>query len=121
MPSRRTEFTATTVECFEANDLEIVQVNFDALAAGFDEENRSLPCLLISANFEFSRQVQLEYHDGENYAVDSLDQIQLWRRRVLAFSGSGHEFDINFELSDDAFVALRHYLKVLLGSDCFHE
>ncbi len=121
MPSRRIEFTAATVECCEAIDWEIVQVNFDTMDSGFDEENRTSPYLMISANFEFNNLVQIEYYDGEDYEGDSLDRIQLWRRRVLAFSGCGHEFDIAFELSDDAFFELRHYLKVLLGSDCFQE
>ena len=76
---------------------------------------------MISANFEFSSRVQIEYHDGEDYAGDSLDRIQLWRRRVLAFSDREHEFDIAFELSDDSFLELRQYLKVLLRSDCFQE
>ena len=121
MPSRRIEFTAATVECSEAIDWEIVQVNFDTMDSGFDEENRTSPYLMISANFEFSSRVQIEYHDGEDYAGDSLDRIQLWRRRVLAFSDRGHEFDIAFELSDDAFLELRQYLKVLLRTDCFQE
>ena len=121
MSTRKIQFTAATVECSEAIDWEIVQVNFDTMNSDFDEENRTSPYLMLSANFEFSSRVQLEYHDGEGYAGDGLDRIQLWRSRVLAFSGRGHEFDITFELSDDAFSELRQYLKVLLRSDCFQE
>lgn len=96
-------------------------MNFDTMDSDFDEENRTSPYLMISANFELSKRVQIEYHDGEDYAGDSLDRIQLWRSRVLAFSGRGHEFDIAFELSDAAFSKLRQYLKVLLRSDCLQE
>ena len=76
---------------------------------------------MISANFEFSNRVQIEYHDGLDYAGDSLDRIDLWRRRMVAFSGRGCEFEIAFELSDDTFTELREYLKVLLRSDRFLE
>jgi len=121
MSPRRLQFTATRVECSEAIDWEIVQVNFDTMDRSFDEGERTLPCLLISANFEFSNCIQIEYHDGEDYAGGSLDRIDLRRSRVLAISGRGDEFDIAFQLSDDAFIELRQYLKVLLGSDCFRE
>ena len=121
MSPRGIQFTAATVECSEAIDWEIVQVNFDTMDPGFNEENRISPYLMISANFEFSNSIQIEYHDGEDYAGGSLDRIELWRNRVLAYSGCGHEFDIAFELSDGAFNELREYLKVLLRSDCFRE
>lgn len=121
MPSRRIEFTATRVDCVEAIDWEIFQVTFDSMGPDFDEENRTSPYLIISANFEFGRRVQMEYHDGEDYAGDSLDRIQLWQRRVHVVSRGGYEFDIAFELSDEAFLKLREYLKVLLRSDCFQE
>jgi hypothetical protein len=121
MPSTRVEFMAATVQCCEAIDWEIVQVNFDTLDSDFDEENRTTPYLMIFANLEFSSGVQMEYHNGGDYAVDSLERIQLWRSRVLAVSGCGHEFDIGFELSDGAFSELRKYLKVLLRADCFQE
>jgi hypothetical protein len=115
------QFTAVTVQCSEAIDWEIVQVNLDTREATFDEENRTTPYLLISANFEFSERVQIEYHDGEDYAGDSLKRIDLWRNRIAAISGRGCEFEIDFEISDDSFAELREYLKVLLRSDCFRE
>ena len=115
------QFTATTVESSEAIDWEIVQVNFDTMDPSFDEENRTTPSLLVSANFEFSERVQIEYHDGKDYAGDSLNRIDLWRDRVFAISGRGCEFNIAFELSDEAFAELREYLKVLQRSDCFRE
>ena len=121
MPPRRIQFTAATVECSEAIDWEIVQVIFDTMDSSFKEENRTSPYLMISANFEFSDGIQIEYHDGEDYAGDSLGRIDLWRNRVVAISGCGHEFDIAFELTDDAFAQLREYLKVLLRSDCFRD
>ena len=71
-----------------------------------------------------SREVEniyLEFNDGKDYAGDNLNRIELWRSRFLAVSERGHEFNIAFELSDDAFTELREYLKVLLRSDCFRE
>ena len=118
---KRKEFTAARVGWSEALDWEILHVHFDTMDADFDEENRKSPCLIISVNFEFGDDVQIEYHDGEDYAGDSLERIQLWRGRVLVFSGGGREFDVAFELNEDEFTELRHYLKVILGSDCFHE
>jgi hypothetical protein len=121
MPRSIIQFTAATVQCSEAIDWENVQVNFDTMDSTFDEENRTTPYLLISANFEFSERVQIEYHDGKDYGGDSLNRIDLWRDRVFAISGRGCEFDISFELSDEAFAELREYLKVLQRSDCFRE
>ena len=121
MPRSKIQFTAATVQCSEAIDWEIVQVNFDTMARSFDEENRTTPYLLVSANFEFSERVQIEYHDGKDYAGDSLYRIDLWRNRIFAISGRGFEFDIAFELSEEAFVELREYLKVLQRADCFRE
>ena len=112
-------FTATTVDCSEAIDWEIVQVCFDTEPSDFDETNRTSPYLMISANFEFSGDVQLEFHDGSEYGGDSLGRIDLWRNRALVRSRRNIEFDIDFELSDDAFAELREYLKILQRSDCF--
>ena len=121
MLSRRIEFTATTVKCNEATDWEIIQVNFDTVDYGFDEVNRTSPYLMASVCFEFSSNVQIEYYDGKDYSGDSLDRIQLWQHRVLAISGRGHEFDIGFDLSVDAFRQLRQHLRVLLRHDCFQK
>jgi len=121
MPRSRIQFTAATVQCSEAIDWEIVRVNFDTMDPSFDEENRTTPYLSISANFEFSERVQIEYHDGKDYEGDSLNRIDLWRNRIFASSGRGCEFDIAFKLSAEAFAELREYLKVLQRSDCFRE
>jgi hypothetical protein len=121
MPQRSTGFTAVTVECSEALDWEIVQVNFDTMDPGLEEADRISPYLMISANFEFDDKIQMEFHDGEDYAGDNLNKIDLWRNRVRVLSERGHEFDIAIELSDDAFTELREYLKVVMGSDCFRE
>ncbi|MFC7339706.1 hypothetical protein ACFQY0_21150 [Haloferula chungangensis] len=87
----------------------------------FNEEGRTSPYLMISANFEFSNRVQVEFHDGSDYAGDWLRRVDLWRTRVLAGSRGGYDFDISFDLSDDAFAELREYLKILLREDCFRE
>ena len=121
MPLKIIQFTAARVECSEAVGFQFVQVTFDSSDAGFNEDNRISPYLLLSANLEFPAQIQVEFHDGEDYDGDRLSRIDLWRHRVRALSGQGHEFDIAFELSDDAFAELRMYLKVLMRSDCFQE
>jgi hypothetical protein len=118
---RRLVFSAARVGCSEAIDWELVQVNFDTTDESFDEANRTTPYLLISARFEFSDRVEIEYHDGEDYAGDSVESIDLWRRRVLVASGQGHEFDIAIDLPDDAFTELREHLTAIMGSDCFCE
>lgn len=96
-------------------------MNFDTMDSSFDEENRISPYLMISANFEFSNRIQVEFQDGKDYAGDKLYRIELWRSRVVAISERGHEFKIAFEISDAAFAKLREYLKVLLLADCFRE
>jgi hypothetical protein len=88
MPTKRIHISAVTVQCSEAIDWEIVQVTFDTEASDFDEENRTSEYLLLSANFEFGNDVQIE-------------------------------FDLRFDLSDDAFCELREHLKVLLRYDSF--
>ena len=121
MPRSVIEFTAATVECSEAIDWEIVQVHFDTMDSTFNEEGRTSPYLMISANFEFSERVQVEFHDGSDYAGDWLGSVDLWRNRVLVLSKDGHEFDITFELSDEGFAELREYLKILRRADCFRQ
>ncbi|MGB6221554.1 hypothetical protein [Haloferula sp.] len=115
------QFTAASVECSEAVDWQYVQVTFDSMDAGFDEDNRVSPYLMISVDLDFEDQITVEFHDGEDYDGDSLSRIDLWRHRVHALSGDGYEFDIAFELSDDAFAELRKYLRVIMRSDCFRE
>ena len=121
MPLKVIQFTAATVECSEAVDWQFVRVTFDSMDASFDEDNRVSPYLMISVDLDFEDQISVEFHDGEDYTGDELSRIDLWRHWVRARSGGGHQFDIAFELSDDAFAELREYLKVLLGSDCFRE
>jgi len=121
MSVKTVQLTATTIECSEAIDWEIVQVCFDTRPSSADEEDRTTPYVLISANFEFSDEVQLEFHDGEDYGGDSPGRIDLWRNRARVISIRGYEFHIDFELSDDAFAELREYLRILLRSDCCRE
>ena len=119
MSKKRIHFNAVTVKCCEAIDWELVQVTFDTEAADFDEENRTSEYLLLSANFEFGNDVQMEFHDGDDYDGDRLEKVDLWRNRAIAVSVRGYECDVRFDLADDAFCELRKYLKVLLRSDCF--
>lgn len=121
MPGSVIQFIAATVECAEAIDWEIVQVTFDTMDSSFEEEGRTSPYLMISANFECSNRVQVEFHDGSDYAGGWLGRVDLWKNRVLVLSKDGHEFDITFDLSDEAFAELREYLKILLRADCFRQ
>lgn len=121
MTKRVIQFTATTVECSEAIDWEIVQITFSTEGTGLGEADLAALYLVISANFEVCDEVQVEFHDEVGGGGDSLEKIDLWRNRVRVISGSGYEFEIDFALSDDAFAKLREYLRVLLRSDCFRE
>ena len=121
MSVKSLHFTATAIKCSEAIDWEIVQVCFDTDPSNADETNRTSPYVLISVNFEFDNQVQIEFHDGRDYGGDILKKIDLWRNRALVISRRARIFDISFDLSDDAFSELREYLKVLMQSDCFRE
>ena len=114
-------FRAPTVSCSEAIDWEIVRVTFDTEADDFDEENRTSPYLSISANFEFSDAVQIEFHDGDDYSGGYLREVDLWRNKVRVLSRAGDCFEIDFELSDTAFTGLREYLKVLMQVDVSRE
>lgn len=49
---------------------------------------------MISANIKLSNRVQIEYHDGEDYAGDRLVRIQLGRSRMLAFFGRGQDMTL---------------------------
>ena len=111
-------FVASNVSCSEAMDWEIVRVTFDTVADDFDEDLRRSPFLSLSANFEFSSGVQIEFYD-DDYSGGKLTKIDLWRDRVLAYSVAGLMFDISFEISTDGFTELRSYLKVLCRKDCF--
>ena len=121
MSDKTIQITATTIECSEAIDWEIVQVCFDTEPSSADEADRTSPYVMISVNFEFDAKVQIEFHDGKDYGGDILRRIDLWRNRALIISRSEREFDICFALTDDAFTELREYLKVLMQSDCFRE
>lgn len=121
MPRSVIQFYAASVECSQANDWEIVQVVFDAIGPTHDDEGRKTPCLLLSANFEFSNRIQVEFHDGSDFVGDSLGKVELWRDRVLAILKGGKEFHITFALPDAAFAELREYLRVLLRTDCFRD
>lgn len=120
-PQRRIQFTATVVDCSEAIDWEIVQVIFETAEQSLDESDRTSPYLLINVNFEFSRRVGMEFYDGKEYKADRLLRVDLWREHLLATSKGGYEFDINFNISEEAFAELREYLRILLLSDCYRE
>jgi hypothetical protein len=122
MPPRHIQFQAIDVSCGEAIDYEIVQVIFDSVKDDpeADYRERASPYLLLSANFEFDDEVQLEFHDGQ--ADDggySVTEIKLWHDRVRVVAEGGPEFDIGFQLSKTAFTRLRRFLKILFRSDCF--
>ena len=121
MQTRKIEFTATKVNCFEALDWEIVQVTFGTAESGIEEADRTSPYLLINVNFEFGSEVGMEFYDGEDYQGDALAHLALWRNRVIATSKGGCEFDICLHLSDTAFAELREYLRIILRADFYQE
>ncbi len=57
-------FEAKCVDCADAMDGEILQVSFDTVLEGYDEEDRSTPYFRISPDFEFPDPATVEWHDG---------------------------------------------------------
>lgn len=127
MPPRVIQFIATTVDCSEAGDFEIVQVTFDTEEDGPEahgSQERTSPYLLLSVNFEFEDDddVRLEFHDGNDYDGGyGVTRAELWRDRVRVVAQGGPTFEIGFELSEKAFKELRKFLKMVFRTDCFRE
>lgn len=116
---RSLRFTATSVTCDEAGDFEIVQVCFDTLDAEADEEKRTSPYLMLSANFEFDDDILIEFHDGCDYDGGGRPaEVALRRERVVVIAEDGDRFEVDLQLSQRGFNRLRRFLKVLMGRDC---
>jgi hypothetical protein len=113
MSSTKVRLTAKRVDCSEALGGDIMQVVFDSETSDFDEENRSTPYLLVSVCFEFGRCIAIEYHDGKDYYGDNIRRFELWRTGALAVLSRGIEFEIEFNVTDDAFVELQDYLRTI--------
>lgn len=98
-----------------------MQVLFDSVEDGPDEAGRTDPYLMISVNFEFGREVSIEFHDGTNYGGGTEVAAELWRTRFFAgIRGSG-AFDIAFDLSEEVFAEVRSYLTTMLPKRSFRD
>ncbi len=60
-------FEAKCVDCADAIDGEILQLSFDTVPEGYDEEERRTPNFRISRDFEFPDPATVEWHDGRDY------------------------------------------------------
>ena len=114
-------FKAVKIDCSEAIDWEIMQVLFDSMEEWLDEDERTGPYLLVSVNFEFGREVSVEFHDGVDYRGGRILRVELWRRRVLTVMMDGPTLDISFELTDQMFNDLRYYLAIMIPKRSFRD
>ena len=85
------QFRAINVNCTEAIDWEIVQVLFDSMEDRPDEGDRTGPYFMIGVNFEFGREVSIEFHDGTDYGGGRAMTAELWRTRFTAVIRGGRE------------------------------
>lgn len=118
---REVQFRAIKVECSEAIDWEIMWVLFDSMEDCPDEGDRTGPYLSASVNFEFGREVSIEFHDGTDYSGGRIMGVDLWRSRVVAVIKGGPAFEIDFELTEQAFGELRNYLTIMIPKRAFRD
>ena len=118
---REIQFRAINVKCSEAIDWEIMQVQFDSTEVCVDEESGSNPYLLLSVNFEFGRDVSIEFYDGSDYGGGRIAAVELWRTKCSIVIRGTASFDIGLELSDEAFAELRYYLTVMIPAWFFQD
>ena len=115
------QFRAINVNCSEAIDWEIVQVLFDSMEDRPAEGDRTDPYVMIGVNFEFGREVSIEFHDGTDYGGGRAMTAELWRTRFTAVIRGGRVFDIRFELTEEAFAVLRTYLTLMFPKRSFRD
>jgi hypothetical protein len=115
------QFTAVKVECSEAIDWEIMWVQFDSMEQCRDDGDRTGPYLSFSVNFEFGREVSIEFHDGTDYDGARAVDVDLWRTRIVTVIKGGPTFEIGFDLTEQAFGELRYYLSVMLPKRAFRD
>jgi len=109
-------FEATDVSCDDAIDGEILQVRFDTVAAGQDEEERRTPCVLIMRNFEFPGAATIEWHDGKEYDGGAdIVSVTLKRTRVSIRLHRAMDIIVTFRIAEKQFVQLTTYLTRMIG------
>lgn len=105
-------FNATTVECADALDGEILQVCFDTIGADCDEDHRDSPYILIGRSFELPVPPSIEWHDGNDYdASDTIRAIALRRHSVFIKCDRNRAIKVTFDITDDAYADLASFMK----------
>ena len=108
-------FDATTVDCADALDGQIIQVGFDTMPDDRDESGRTTPYVLISRNFEFPDPAIIEWHDGHDYDGGAeIICVTLKRTRILIRIDRDLDFDVSFRLPDKNFAKLTSFLTPML-------
>lgn len=116
-------FQARSVDCRSLIGGDILQVSIGAAPPGQDEEQRTLPCVLIGRNFEFSGAPTVEWHDGEDYdGGAAIRSIGLRREKLVLRLDQSREIVVSFSLPDREFDELRSFVKrILVGHARFCE
>ena len=113
-------FKAKFVRCSSAIGGEILQVYFDTLPAGADEETRTTPSVLIGQNFEFPGPATIDWHDGSDYGGGAnIVGVTLARDRALIKLKGNMEIDVSFCIGNRRFAQLMSYLRRMLGEAVF--
>src|SRR5262245_21839744 len=108
-------FNAEFVECSELLGGDIIQVSFDTMPPGHDEDERRSPSVLISCNFEFPGPATVDWHDGNDCdGGGRIISMTLKRDRILIRLDCAVDFDIAFRLSDGQFKRLGSYLSRMI-------
>jgi len=110
-------FEAKVVSCVDAIGGEILQVTFDTLEPGKNEDERRSPYVLISCNFEFPRTPTIEWFSGNDYDGGAdITSLALTRDRVLIKVDRDLDFDVNFRLPDRQFKRLDSFLRRMVDA-----
>src|SRR5438046_1480422 len=97
-------FDATTVDCADALDGQIIQVDFDTAPHDRDESERATPYVLISRNFEFPDAATIEWHDGHDYGGGAEIICVTLKTRISIRVDRDLDFDVSFRLPDKKFA-----------------
>ena len=109
-------FTAKDVSCTEAIDYQIMQVMFDTVCEGGDEDTRDTPYVLIGQDFDFPGPATIEWHDGREYDGGArIRSVTLARDRVVIKLDRGLEMDVGFSVGKRKYAQLRDYLGRIVG------
>ena len=92
-------FDATSVDCADALDGQIIHVGFDSVPDDRDESERTTPYVLISRNFEFPDPATIEWNDGHHYDGGAeIISVTLKRTRISIRVDRDLDFDVSFRL-----------------------